>query len=110
MARKIKVFLVDDLDGSDNAETVEFSLDGTDYTIDLSATNKAKLFDALEPFVSSATKVGRKAKGRAGKSAAKSSTDLAAVREWARANGYKVSDRGRIPATVLDAYNAATGS
>ena len=32
--------------------------------------------------------------------------DTAAVREWARANGYAVSDRGRIPGHILEAFPA----
>ena len=110
MARKIKVFLVDDIGGADGAETVEFSYGGNSYTIDLSERNRAKFDSAMGPFLSAATKVGRTSRGRrpAGKSAA-TGRDLASVREWARANGHKVSDRGRVPASVTEAYNAANG-
>ncbi|MCJ1709145.1 Lsr2 family protein [Microbacterium sp. VKM Ac-2923] len=51
------------------------------------------------------------ASARSGRRApqAKSDVDLAAVREWARANDHTVSDRGRVPAAIIEAYKTATG-
>jgi len=118
MARSVVVSLVDDLDGSDADETVEFALDGVSYEIDLSADNAAELRDLLAPFVGHARRVGgrkrRTTNGRAARSAAAtpatpSKSDRqqnAAVRAWARENGYEISDRGRIPSEVIEAYQA----
>lgn len=114
MAERIVRHLVDDIDGSDIAEgkgeSIEFSIRGTTYRIDLSATNTAKFDKALKPYVDAAERVGRprgrQAKRTAGES--KSSTvQLAVIREWARKKGYEISDRGRIPAQVAEAYRAA---
>lgn len=102
---------IDDLDGSKADRTVTFAVDGTSYEIDLSKKNAAAFNKALKPYLDSARKV-RRAAGKASPRGGARRTrtdgpDLAAVREWARANGHSVSDRGRIPATVLEAYRAA---
>ncbi|TDD73902.1 histone-like nucleoid-structuring protein Lsr2 [Actinomadura rubrisoli] len=108
MAQKVEVLLVDDIDGGEADETVSFSLDGTTYEIDLSKKNAAKLRGGLEPFVSSARKA-RKATGRAGRGArtTNSRERSAEIREWAKSNGIKVNERGRIPANVIEKYEAA---
>jgi hypothetical protein len=112
MAQKVTVTLVDDLDGGTAEETVEFGIDGVSYEIDLSASNAGKLRDSLADYVGNARKAGgrRKAAGpaRRASSGGRASVDReqnAAIREWARKNGFNVSDRGRIPAEVLDAYH-----
>ena len=111
MAQRVNIVLEDDLDGTDADETVSFALDGTTYEIDLSATNAAKLRDSLAPYIGHARRAsGRRAAPRAatrpnGRAGAK--RDLGDVREWARANGHKVSDRGRISAEVQTAYDKA---
>jgi hypothetical protein len=109
MAQQTIVTLVDDLDGSEADQTVEFSLDGVSYEIDLSEPNAAKLRDALAGYVSHARRTGGRRRG-AGRPAgvARPGVDReqnAAIREWARKRGMKVSDRGRIPAEVLEAYH-----
>lgn len=106
MARHVKVFLSDDIDGSADASTVEFSLGKDSYTIDLTEKNIAKLEAALAPFIDKATKTGRKPAVKK-QPAARKSSDNNAIREWARANGRTVSDRGRIPSEVIEAYEAA---
>jgi hypothetical protein len=112
MASKTIVLLTDDLDGTELAngkgESVEFSLDGTSYQIDLSAKNATALRKAFEPWVASARKSGG-SRGRraAGGRAKRDRSQTAAIREWALASGYKISSRGRIPAEVEAAYNAA---
>lgn len=110
MAKKVQVTLVDDIDGSEAVETVAFALDGTSYEIDLSKANAKKLRDALSTYVASARRAGRvrTSGGRSGRASARADREqIQAVREWARRNGHKVSDRGRVPASVLEAYNAA---
>ena len=121
MATMTTVSLVDDLDGSVAAETVAFSLDGANYEIDLTDKNAKKLRDALANFTAHARRIdggrrvaavrGAKAKpAKATKSAARTAPDreqTAAIREWARAAGYEVSERGRLSAAVLDAFESA---
>lgn len=108
-----KITLVDDIDGTpiDSGEggTVRFSVEGANYEIDLGPDNIAGLHLALEKFVSGARRVGsRPTSSTSASSASKSDPKrLKAVREWANANGYQVSDRGRIPAEVQTAYQAA---
>ena len=116
MARKVQVILSDDLDDSISAdETVTFALDGTTYEIDLSEKNASEMRDAFGRYVSAARKVssrGTRASG-AGRSRATGGggrmdrEQAGAIRDWARKNGHEVSDRGRIPGTVVEAYEAA---
>jgi hypothetical protein len=115
MARKVQVILSDDLDENVSAdETVSFALDGTTYEIDLSDENAKEMRDAFSRYVQAARKVGRGG-GRAsggGRSRATGGGRMdreqaGAIRDWARKNGHAVSDRGRIPASVVEAYEAA---
>ncbi|GAA0302216.1 histone-like nucleoid-structuring protein Lsr2 [Kineococcus aurantiacus] len=116
MAQKVQVLLVDDIDDGEATETVTFSLDGVNYEIDLSDEHAAALREAFAPWVGHARRVGGRAgSGRkaaaaprpAAKSAGGSERDTGEVRTWARENGYTVSDRGRISAEVLQAFDAA---
>ena len=112
MAQKHIVQLIDDLDGGTATETVSFALDGARFEIDLSAKNAAKLRDSLASYVAAARRApGRGpsrggAGARRGRPARSDREQTQAIREWARKNGHKVGDKGRIPATVLEAYNA----
>ena len=112
MAQKHIVQLIDDIDGGEAAETVTFALDGSSYAIDLSSKNAAKLRDALALYVANARRSGRgpgrpAGSGRRGRGGARSDREQTqAIREWARKNGHKVGQKGRIPATVLEAYHA----
>jgi len=107
----IKTVLVDDLDGSPlpaGASSTTFSLNGTAYEIDLGPDNVEKLKDALEPFIRAGRRIGTPTRGRAQRGSSRSSgNDLSRVREWAREQGMQISERGRVPAHILDAYNAA---
>lgn len=107
MAQRLKVELVDDIDGNDADETVTFSLDGVSYEIDLSTKNAAKMRDTLAPYVGSARKVAGRRRRGSGSGRRAGGTDTAAIREWARSSGYDVSERGRIPAEIRQAYDAA---
>ena len=112
MAQKVQVLLVDDIDGSDADETVTFSLDGVSYEIDLTDANAQKLRDDLSTWIGHARRAGgRKTTSRSTTarraSNAGSSADLTKVREWARSNGYEVSDRGRIKADIQATYDKA---
>ena len=114
MAQKVTVSLIDDLDGDKADETVEFGLDGKSYEIDLSTGNADKLRDALASYVAAARRPGGRRRSGGGPAAAataaarRPSVDREqnqAIRDWARKRGMKVSDRGRIPADVLEAYH-----
>lgn len=108
MAQKVSIILIDDLDGSDATQTVTFGLDGSTYEIDLNDSNAAALREALANYVGHARKVtGSRRSGGARKTSSSSGVDTKAVREWARSNGYEVSERGRVQASVIEAYQAA---
>ena len=108
MAQKTLVVLEDDIDGGEAAETVRFSLDGVSYEIDLSAKNSGKLRDEFAKYVGAGRRVGGRAgRGRAAGSRGAGRNRSAQVREWARTEGLKVSDRGRIPADIVNKYDAA---
>src|SRR5512135_2958064 len=112
MAQKTIVELVDDLDGSRADETVTFALDGTVYEIDLKKAHADLIRNELAPYVSAGRKATGATAGR-GRAAATSRRraqrdDRATeIREWARAQGFQVSDRGRISREVVEAYEAA---
>lgn len=117
VARREIVVLEDDLEGGDADESVKFGLDGVSYEIDLNAQNASKLRDALSEYV----KVARKSRGGVfaggrGLSArtprGTTTTDREqnkAVREWAKRKGHTISERGRIPQSIVDEYMTAAG-
>jgi hypothetical protein len=111
MAQKIQTLFVDDLDGSEAEGTVRFGLDGASYEIDLSAVHAGELRSMLAPYTRAGRKVtgaGRRAPRNQGKAAANGfSTNE--VRDWAKANGIEIKDRGRVPADVVTKFRAATG-
>ncbi|HVE99627.1 MAG TPA: Lsr2 family protein [Mycobacteriales bacterium] len=113
MAQRVNVTLVDDIDGGDAAETIEFALDGTAYEIDLSAPNAQALRDALAPYVGAARRAGRGSSGggarRGGRrgSGTLDRSQVQHIRQWARESGHQVSERGRISADILEKYQAA---
>ncbi|NNG34987.1 Lsr2 dimerization domain-containing protein [Nakamurella aerolata] len=112
MATQTTVTLIDDIDGSEAAETVEFAIDGAAYEIDLNDKNAKKLRDAVANYVAHGRHVSRANTGvrrRGAKAAAtrNSREQLQAIRDWARRQGYEVSDRGRIAANIVEAFEAA---
>ncbi|MCP3426723.1 Lsr2 family protein [Rothia sp. AR01] len=112
MAQKVKIILEDDLEGGVADETVRFGLDGGQFEIDLSSDNAAKLRDAIRPYAAKARRVQtRSARSGSGKAASTSgqarNPETAMIRQWAKENGYNVSDRGRIHQEVQDAYYKA---
>jgi Lsr2 len=117
MAKKVTIEISDDIDGSQADQTVPFGLDGAAYEIDLSNPNANTLRAALEPFVAAARRTGgRRIKVAVGqatdttKEEPRAAADYTAthdIRSWARNNGYEVADRGRIPASIVDAYHAS---
>ena len=107
MASRTMITLEDDLDGGPAEETVRFGLGGAEYEIDLNAANAGRFRAQLAPFIEHARKPGRVQRARAGRSPA-SRHDSAEVRTWAKEHGIEISDRGRIPASVIDQYEAVT--
>lgn len=115
MAQKVQIILTDDIDGSEAAETVKFSLDGTDFEIDLTQAHASELRDSLAKFIDAGRKLGRsgqaltpKRNGR--KAAAVDSTPAPSeVREWAKAQGIEVSDRGRVSLDLIAKFQTAQG-
>lgn len=110
MAQKVQVILVDDLSGGSADETVSFSLDGVSYEIDLSTDNAAKLRDVLNPYVESARRVGGRAqRGRRRAARDGGGAKTQEIRAWAKSKGYEVSERGRIPASIVEEFEKAHG-
>ena len=111
MAQKIITTLVDDLDGSElkkgEGKTITFGLDGTTYEIDLSEKNEKALHAALESYVKAARGVSRSKASASASPNRSNKEELAAARSWLRANGHDVSDRGRIPAALLEKFRDA---
>lgn len=107
MAQKVSIELVDDLDNSPADETVVFALDGVTYEIDLSAANAEGLREALARYIVVARRAGgsRRSSGSGRRRASRGGTEASNVRAWARATGHPVSERGRVGADVLAAYN-----
>lgn len=111
MAQQFHVQYIDDLDGTvlgDEANTIAFAFDGKDYTIDLSDENAAAFRDAMAPYVDAGHKQTAAKRRSARKSSGSAPTgNTKAIREWARANGHEISERGRIPADIMAAYSDA---
>jgi nucleoid-associated protein Lsr2 len=107
MAQKVTVELEDDLDGGPADETVRFGVDGAEYEIDLSKKNAAALRRKLAPFIEHARKAGRGQRRRGGRTAS-SRERSADIRAWAKDQDIAVSARGRIPASAVEQYEAAT--
>jgi hypothetical protein len=107
MAQQIQTLFIDDIDGGPAEGTVRFGLDGTDYEIDLSAAHNEELHEVLAGYVTHARKAAgtarRAPRGRRGPDA----LDTRKVREWAKGQGIDVKERGRVPAEVIEKYQAA---
>lgn len=105
MAKKISVELVDDLDGSVATDTIKFGIDSAHYDIDLSEKNAVKLRTSLGAFVAAGRRTGGRQVSRS--TTKKTPGSTTEVRAWAATNGHTVSSRGRIPASVQEAYDKA---
>lgn len=121
MAKRVTTQLVDDIDGSviddESGETVEFAVNGVEYTIDLKAKNANEFYRKIHYYIEHAVRVGgRKRKpspagattpSKTGTPATRDPAQTRAIRQWAADEGYEINDRGRIPAAIEEAYNAA---
>ena len=110
MAQKIQTLFIDDLDGSAAEGTVRFGLDGAEYEIDLSAGHARELRDALARYADAGRRVGGSARkpARGSRRGPVGGPNTIEVREWARAQGIEVKDRGRVPADLVVKFKAAT--
>ena len=117
MAQKTQVLLTCDLDEGEvpAAETVRFGFDGRSYAFELCELHLEQFHATLGAYAAAArladgrTRRSRAipASQRAEPSGAAAAAALAEIREWARSNGWKVSDRGRVPGEVRAAFDAA---
>jgi hypothetical protein len=105
MAQKVQIVLIDDIDGGNADETVQFSLDGTSYEIDLSTQNAARLRSNMSEFVGHARKAASRSAARRPRHSG--SGKSAQIRAWARQQGLAVNERGRIPADLAAKFEAA---
>jgi hypothetical protein len=112
VAQKIQTLFIDDIDGSEAEGTVRFALDGAEYEIDLNAKHAEELRKALSRYVDAARRSSGAARrpARSGRRTAASGPNTTEVREWAKAQGYEVKDRGRVPAELVVRFRAATGN
>jgi hypothetical protein len=114
MAQKVVVEMVDDLDGTagEDVATVGFALDGRSYEIDLNSHNAQELRDSLAEFIAASR---RPSSGRGGATTRVATTPQRtaarersqAIRQWAQDSGQLVAGRGRIPTSVVEAYEEA---
>ena len=115
-----KVMLIDDLDGSEGAETITYTVDGVQYEIDLSEKNAKRFRSALEEFIKasrrveapppapvSITRTGTRRRSSSGTDGGSGRSDLAEIRKWAQENGHQVAERGRVKKEIIDAYDEA---
>lgn len=109
MARQVitTTNLVDDIDGGVAERTVTFGYDGHFYEIELSKKHIRELEKALQPYLGAARKLKMPRTAKPARTSANGRRpDLRAIREWAQSQGMGVSDRGRIPQHVIEAYDA----
>jgi len=107
MATKITVALEDDLDGGPAEETLRFGVDGSEYEIDLNKKNARAFRRQLAPFIEHARRAGRGQRRRPVRTSS-SRGRSGGIRAWAKDQGIAISERGRIPASVVEQYEAAT--
>ena len=113
MAQKVITEFIDDIDGSPAERTFTFAVDGTNYEIDLSTENIAEFKSAIGGFIESARKVkggssdARRTRSIGADGGRQSREQTQAVREWARQHGHNISNRGRIPSSIQQAFDQA---
>ncbi|KOV71277.1 hypothetical protein ADL00_08395 [Streptomyces sp. AS58] len=109
MAQKIVTVYTDDLSGeeAEEVQTHTFSLNGINYEIDLVSENYDRLFEALAPFIKSGRKTGRTKRANQARRPEEGGPSADQLRAWARENNYHINNRGRVPASIREAYNKA---
>jgi Lsr2 len=107
MATKVTVELQDDLDGGPADETLRFGLGGAQYEIDLNKKNARAFRQQLAPYIEHARRAGTGQRRRSVRTSSNRQRS-GGIRAWAKDQGIELSDRGRIPANVVEQYEAAT--
>jgi hypothetical protein len=108
VASRVVTLITDDLDGSEAAGTIAFSLEGASFEIDLSNAHAEELRSVLEPYMKAGRKTGGRKDGRRRSQGASADKEqIKAMRDWGKSQGLKVSDRGRVSADVREAYDKA---
>lgn len=112
MAQRTVVQLIDDLTGEETEDVtnVRFSFGGSDYEIDLNDENYAEFQKVMAPYMEKGRRIKKPrsaATGGGRTKAAVRNADTAKIREWAKEQGYDVSERGRVPASIREAYAKA---
>jgi hypothetical protein len=113
VARQVIETLIDDIDGKAAEETVRFGIDGVDYSIDLSGRNASKLRSLLSTYQDAGTRLGRSTVSGVGRRETVGGRRVGgrgenkAIREWAARQGKELSERGRIPAAIVEEYRTA---
>ncbi|MGE5131694.1 MAG: histone-like nucleoid-structuring protein Lsr2 [Gemmatimonadota bacterium] len=105
MARRTIVTMEDDLGGGPADETVRFGIGGAEYEIDLNKKNATRFRKEIAPFIEHARKAGRPARRPVRTAASRRRSHD--IRAWAQKQGIELSERGRIPASVVEQYEAA---
>ena len=106
MATRTTIALEDDINGGPAEETLQFRLGTAEYEIDLNAKNARRFRTQMAPFIDHARKAGRRQRRPARPAPARQHS--ADIRAWARAHHIQVSDRGRIPASLIEQYETRT--
>lgn len=109
-----RTVLMDDIDGSEAAETITYTINGQDYEIDLSEENAQRFYDIFGQYIERSRRVERQTaptrRGRGNgrrRGGGNGRNDIPQIRQWAETNGYEVSARGRIKKEIIDAYDEA---
>jgi nucleoid-associated protein Lsr2 len=111
VAQKIQTLFIDDIDGSEAEGTVRFALDGAEYEIDLNTKHAAALRRTMAKYIEAARRSSAARRpARSGRRTSASGVNTTEVREWAKAQGIEVKDRGRVPAELVLRFKAATGN
>ena len=111
--QKTVITKVDDLTGKEfeEGETITFAVNGELFEIDLNKRNAADFKKKLERYMSKGRKVrrpvGKTHRQGDGRKVKHDKEYVRTVRAWAQSNGYEVSDRGRVPLSVYEAFEKA---
>jgi nucleoid-associated protein Lsr2 len=107
VASRVVTILTDDFDGSEAEETIHFSVEGAEYEIDLSKAHAQEFRASIEPYMHAGRKTGGRRVRRSSSTVAGDGDQTKAIRDWAKAQQMKVSDRGRVSAEIREAYSKA---
>ena len=108
--QKTVVKYIDDVSKKETpkVETIEFAFEGKTYEIDLNPLNAANFRRSIDKYVKNGRKVsGRRTSPFDGRRVTHEKGYVQEVRQWAKDNGIEVAERGRVPLSVYDRFEAA---